>query len=162
MSGIEWVSVGSGALLVSLRAPLGWELQPGDDAHLTLLSDTADAAGYRASLGIVAGEPERPGAAWFEAFCDAAPDQLAAALDEFELIGTDAYLLSSGAPVFAVRYRQHTDTLPPTSHLQAYVWAGSMRMYVVDSATLRDHERRDLPVFDAIVRSLRLLPERMT
>ncbi len=160
MSDIEWVSVTSGALLVSLRAPLGWELQPGDDAHLTLLSDTADAAGYHASWGVVSGEPERPGVAWFEAFCAAAPGHLAASLDGFELIGTDGYLLSSGAPVFVVRYRQQAATLPPTSHLQAYVWAGSLRMYVVDSATLRDHEQRDLPVFDAIVHSLRLLPER--
>jgi hypothetical protein len=152
--------VASEELLVSLRAPLGWTLQPAPPDRLTLLADTADAAGYRAALTLVQGEPEQPGLAWFEALCDAAPGALAASLDQFELLGTHAYLLSSGAPVFTVRYRQHADGPGPTSHLQAYVWAGSTRMYLADSTTLRAHESRDLPAFAAIVRSLRLLPER--
>ena len=157
---VDRVSLASDELLVSLRAPRGWTLQAEQPDRLVLLAETADEGGYRASLTIVRGEPEQPGTAWFEAFCDAAPEALAAALDGFELIGTDGYLLSSGAPVFAVRYRQRADALPATSHLQAYVWAGSLRMYLVDSATLREHEARDLPLFAAILASLRILPER--
>jgi len=30
----------------------------------------------------------------------------------------------------------------------------------VNAATLRAHESRDLPIFDAVLRSLRVLPER--
>lgn len=156
----DWVSVAGEALLVSLRAPLGWTLRADDPQRLTVLAEPADAAGYRASFALAQGEPERPGVAWFEAFCDAAPGALAAALERFELLGTDAWLLSSGAPVYALRYRQHAAGIGPTSHLQAYVWAGSTRMYLADSATLRAHEARDLPVFAEILRSLRLLPER--
>jgi hypothetical protein len=147
-------------LLLSLRAPFGWTLQADQPDRLALLAGSADADGYRAALTLVQGEPEEPGVGWFESFCDAAPGALAASLEQFELLGTDSYLLSSGAPVFAVSYRQHADGIGPTSHLQAYVWAGSTHMYLADSATLRAHETRDLPVFAEIVRSLRLLPTR--
>lgn len=157
---VDWVSLASEELLISLRAPRGWTLQAEQPDRLVVLADTADEADYRASLTILRGEPEQPGTAWFEAFCDAAPGALAAALDGFELIGTDGYLLSSGAPVFAVRYRQRAEGAPPTSHLQAYAWAGSTRMYLVDSATLGAHEERDLPLFAALLASLRMLPER--
>jgi hypothetical protein len=156
----DWVSLAGEELLVSLRAPRGWTLQAEQPDRLLLLAGTADESGYRTSLSVVRGEPEQPGTAWFEAFCDAAPGALAAALDGFELIGTDGYLLSSGAPVFVVRYRQQAEGAPATSHLQAYGWAGSTRMYLVDSATLREHEERDLPLFAATVASLRILPER--
>jgi hypothetical protein len=34
-------------------------------------------------------------------------------------------------------------------------------MYVMDGATLREHEDRDRPVFDQILRSIRVLPPRL-
>lgn len=156
----DWVSFASADLLLSLQAPKGWEAQVIDDFRFHVRRDRDDAGGYRGNLSFVLGEPEEPGVEWFAQFCDAAPGQLAASLTGFELIDTDAYRLSSHARVFVVRYRQHAEGAPATSHLQAYVWGNSYRMYLIDAGTLREHEERDLPVFDAIVRSLRLLPPR--
>jgi hypothetical protein len=156
----DWVSVASAALLVSMLVPAGWEAQPIDETRLTLLRDAADDNGYRASVTVLAGEPEQEGAAWFDAFCDAAPGQLAASLDDYEEIDRDTFKISSRARVLQISYRQHAEGAPPTSNLQAYLWLSSYRMYVVSASTLREHEDRDLPVFARIVKEMRLLPER--
>lgn len=156
----DWVSLASADLLVSMLVPAGWHAQPVDETRLTLLRDPADEGGYRASVSVLAGEPEQEGAAWFDAFCDAAPGQLAATLAGYEELDRETFKLSSRARVLAISYRQHADGAPPTSHLQAFLWLNSYRMYVVSAATLREHESRDLPVFDRIVHEMRLLPER--
>jgi hypothetical protein len=155
---LRWTSLASADLLLSLRVPLGWDVQVVDDFRFRIYSDTTDAGDYRATVGFALGEPEEPGSEWFDAFCDGVPDELARTAEQFELLGTETFRLSSGATVFVVRARQHATGAPPTSQLLAYVWANSYRMYVIDASTLRAHEDRDFPVFDTILRSLRVLP----
>jgi hypothetical protein len=156
----EWTSLANADLLLSLRVPLGWDVDVVDELRFRVFRDTADSGGYRASIGFVLGEPEEPGADWFAAFCRAVPAELASA-EAYEPIDMAEFELSSGAKVFAVRARQHAGGAPATSQLLAYVWANSYRMYVVDGATLREHEERDLPLFDQILRSIRVLPPRV-
>jgi hypothetical protein len=160
MSELEWTGLVNADLLLSLRVPLGWEVEVPDELRFRIYRDTADADGYRASAGFVLGEPEEPGAEWFAAFSRAVPAELARSGEEFELIDTDGFRLSSGAQVFVVRARQHAAGAPATSQLLAYIWANSYRMYVMDASTLREHEDRDLSVFDEILHSIRVLPPR--
>ena len=160
MSDAGWASLANADLLLSLRVPQGWEVQTPDELRFRVFRDATDADGYRASIGFVLGEPEEAGPEWFEAFCRAVPAQLADSVEQFELIDTERFRLSSGARVFALHARQHATGLPATSQLLAYVWAGSFRMYAVDAATQRPNEDRDLPVFDQILRSIRVLPPR--
>lgn len=157
---MTWTSLVNADLLVSLRVPLGWDVQVVDELRFRVFRDPGDEDGYRASIGFLLGEPEEAGPAWFEAFCRAVPDQLAGSAEQFELIDTDTFSLSSGAKVFTVHARQHASGAPATSQLLAYIWANSYRMYVVDASTLRAHEDRDLPVFDTVLHSTRLLPPR--
>ena len=154
---LDWVSVTSADLLLSIRMPRGWHVQAVDETHFQLISDVDD-GGYRANVLFTEGHPEEQGVAWFSAFCEAVPGQLAEALEDYEQIDTEEFWLSSRARVFEVRYRQHADGAPPTSHVQAYVWVDSYRMYVLDAGTLRGQESRDLPVFDGILRAVRVLP----
>ncbi|MEO6886489.1 MAG: hypothetical protein ABI232_09425 [Jatrophihabitantaceae bacterium] len=160
MSEVKWTSLVNADLLLSLRVPLGWEVQVVDELRFRVFRDPADAGDYQASVGFVLGEPEEPGADWFRRFCRAVPDELASSAEEYELIDTEEFVLSTGAKVFAVRARQHATGAPATSQSLAYVWANSYRMYVVDASTLREHERRDFPLFDQILRSIRVLPPR--
>ncbi len=157
----RWTSLANADLLLSLRVPVGWDVQVVDEIRFRVFRDPADAGDYRASIGFVLGEPEDAGPAWFAQFCRAVPAELARTAAEFELVDTETFELSSGAQVFAVHARQHAPGAPATSQLLAYVWANSYRMYVVDAATLREHEDRDRPVFDAILRSIRVLPPRV-
>lgn len=156
---LDLVSVTSADLLLSLLAPRGWEVRALDEFNLGLFSDVDD-DGHRANITFTMGEPEEPGTAWFERFGRAAAGQLAATLDGYEELGREEFRLSSRARVVAVTYRQHAEGADPTSHLQAYVWADSYRMYVVNGATRRETEERDLPLFEAVLRSIRVLPPR--
>jgi hypothetical protein len=156
---LDLVSVTSADLLVSLLAPRGWEPMAAGEDTFGVFGDPED-GGYRPNITFLAGEPEQPGVAWFRDLTRDAPGQLEATLTDFEEISTDEFRLSSRAGVFEICYRQHEPGAPATSHLQAYVWVDSYRMYLVNAATLRAHESRDLPIFDAVLRSLRVLPER--
>jgi hypothetical protein len=155
-----WTTVASVDLLVSLRVPIGWQLTAPDADTLRLQRDAADESDYRATATLSQGRPEQPGHEWFAAFADAVPGQLATEVPAFDLIGTDRFVLSSHADVVAVRARQHAGGLPPTSQLQAWVWINSYRMLTFGASTLSTHEQRDLPDFDTMLRSLRVLPRR--
>jgi hypothetical protein len=147
-------------LQLALRVPAEWDVRVLDETRFGVFSDVADEEDYRANVTFLIGRPEQPGLHWFDEFCNQAPGQLAATLDGFELIGTDADLIDD-ARLFAVRYRQHAEPAAPTSHLQAYLWVDSWRMYLIDAATLRQHEERDLPVLSAITGTLRPLAPRV-
>jgi hypothetical protein len=156
----RWTNLTNGDLLLSLRVPTGWGTRAPDEFHFSLFNDRADEGGYRANVNFLLGEPEQPGRDWFDAFRAAAPGHLAATISGYELLGVDAFELSSPGIVQQVCFRQSAEGAPPTSHIQAYLWAGSFTMYVIDAATLRPHEGRDLPVFAEIINSIRLLPAR--
>jgi hypothetical protein len=161
VSGLEWASVTNADLLLSVEVPVGWDIDVVDDLRFRVYAERPDADAYRASVGFVLGEPEEPGSEWFARFCAAVPETLARSVEAFELISTERFGLSSGADVFVVRARQHAAGAPATSQVLAYIWANSYRMYVMDAATMRAHEDRDFPVFDRILRSLRVLPPRV-
>jgi hypothetical protein len=155
--GADWASRAIPELLLSLRAPRSWELRIRDEDHVGLFSDV-EQDDYTANITFFGGEPQEPGAPWFAEFCRAAPGQLAATVDDYDELGSGEFRSSSRARVFWIHYRQHAVGAPPTSHLQAYMWVDSYRMYIVDGATPRATEDRDLPIFDAILRSVRVLP----
>jgi hypothetical protein len=156
-----WASVTNADLLLSVEVPVGWDIDVVDDVRFRVYAERPDADGYRASVGFVLGEPEEPGPEWFARFCAAVPNELARSVEGFQLLSSERFGLSSGADVFEVRARQHAAGAPATSQLLAYIWANSYRMYVVDAATLGQHEGRDMPVFDRILRSVRILPPRV-
>jgi hypothetical protein len=158
-----WSSLTSADLLISLRVPTGWEVTVLDENRFRVQRPGEDDDGYRATLSVEAGRPEQPGREWFDSFADAVADQLAREVPGLELLGIDRYTLSSQAPVVSVRARRTPGpelAVPATSQVQAWVWGGSYRLISLGASTLRRHEERDLPVFDTIVRSLRLLPRR--
>lgn len=158
-----WVSLTSLDLRVSLRVPAGWEGQAESEHQVRLFSDAGDEA-YRPTLSIEQGEPEEPGTEWFDWFTLALMEPLSEETPGFELVDSDRFRLSSGiADVYLVAFRRTPEPgapgeVPPTSQLQAWVWAGDHRMYVVGASTRREREAEDLATFEQVVRSLRLLP----
>ena len=159
MSTLSWTTLASEDLLVSIEVPIGWTADP--DGFLLTLHGPGD-GGYAPTVTLQAGEPEEPGRAWFEEFAASVAPRLEREVPGFELLGTDRFELSSlGSEVYAVRGRRpQDDVLPATTQLQAYVWAGSYRMLSFGGSTLTGREAEDLPVFDRMLRSLRLLPPR--
>ncbi|MEO9322742.1 hypothetical protein ABFT23_04575 [Nocardioides sp. C4-1] len=157
-AGPDWVSLTAADLLVSMRVPRGWEATAPD--RTTIAAAGPDGV----SLSVQRGVPEEPGHDWFVEFARAVPAQLQDDVPGFELIETERFRLSSAyADVLLVAARRDdglTGAVGPTAQVQAYVWAGDRRMYVVAGSTPAVHEARDLPVLRAVVHSLRLLPPR--
>jgi hypothetical protein len=150
------VPMGSMARLdlgISLLVPLGWNID-GDENRIRLYGPEAN--GRRPSFTLLQGEPESDGEEWFTVFREQAVHRIALTAPGYEQLSVDRFVLSSFVDVTVLHYRR--DEGEPVSQLQAYLWASSTRMLVADAATARALENRDLPVFDAILRSLRLLP----
>lgn len=151
-------SLTSRDLLLSILIPVGSELT-GDETMLRVALPPGDAAdGRRPTFTVRSGVPAEPGEDWFTAFADGAVVRMPVTVDGFVLLDRQDFVLSSFVCVTAVTYRRRLPGGDEVSQLQAYLWATSYRMYVVDAATARRREGTDLPVFDAMLRSIRLLP----
>jgi hypothetical protein len=144
-------------LALSILIPIGWDVQ--GDAEMLRVSGP-EVAGRRPTFTIRSGRPEQPGEDWFTAFREQAVARMPDAIPGFVLLDRQDFVLSSFVDVTAVAYRRSLGGGDEVSQLQAYLWASSYRMYVVDAATGRRSEDADLPLFDAMLRSIRLLPER--
>jgi hypothetical protein len=154
-AGADWVSLTAADLLVSLRVPRGWDATAPDPTTIALTGPDG------LSLSVQRGVPEEAGHDWFVGFARAVPLRLQDELPGFELVDTERFRLSSAyADVLLVAARHDDGADPATAQVQAYVWAGDHRMYVVAGSTPAEHEGRDLPVLRAVVHSLRLLPPR--
>jgi hypothetical protein len=157
---VEYASITSPDLLLSLKGPVGWDIDIIDEAQFRMFGPRDEAADYRPTISFQLGEPETAGRTWFESFADAAQQQLSETRPGYELIRVERYTLSSMAPLHAIWYRWHSPEGYAFSQVQAFVWAGSSRMYVSNAATLQHLESRDFPIYDAMLHSLRLLPPR--
>jgi hypothetical protein len=157
-AGVELASLTSVDLHVSMLAPSLWttEFDASVD-RLRLMGPDLD--GHRPTFSIRQGAPEQPGEEWFAAFREGAVARMPGVVAGFVQLGRADFVLSSWVDVTAVTYRRDDPSGLSVSQLQAYLWADSYRMYVVDAATARSREAVDLPLFDAMLRSVRLLPE---
>ena len=138
---------------ISMLVPLGWGID-GDESRIRLLGELEN--GRRPTFTLLQGEPEADGEEWFNAFREQAVARIAATAKGFVQLSVENFVLSSFVDVTSLHYRR--DEPDPVSQLQAYLWATSNRMLVADAATARAHEDRDLPIFDAMLASIRLLP----
>lgn len=150
-------SLTSPDLLLSIRIPVGSDLS-GEPDLLRVAIPVDEVAPRRPTFTIRVGTPDEPGEDWFTAFRDGAVARMPVTVEGFHLLDRQDFVLSSFVDVTAVYYRRRLPGGDEVSQLQAYLWATSYRMYVVDAATARSRERLDLPLFDAMLRSIRLLP----
>lgn len=145
-------------LLLSLRIPIDSGLTV-DESMLRVRLPIGGTEQRDPTWTIRLGQPSEPGEEWFTEFRSAAVTRMDGAVDGFELLDVSNFVLSSFIDVTSVHYRRRLQDGSVVSQMQAYLWANSYRMYVVDAATARETEAEVLAVFDAILRSIRLLPE---
>lgn len=159
MSG--WASITSTDLLVSLRVPVGWYLTRTEPDLLEV--QAPEVGGYSTTLTVQAGVAERADQAWFDEFATNVAAHVVDQMPEVELLDAARFRLSSpGAEVVLVHVRQPTQAatpgMPATTQVQAWVWNGVERMLVLGGSTASSRAADDLPLLDATIRSLRLLP----
>ncbi|WGL53220.1 hypothetical protein P5P86_05195 [Nocardioides sp. BP30] len=155
-----WANVTLSDLLLSLQVPDGWEAEP-EEYAVTLRGPSDE--DYTPTVTLQEGEPEEPGHDWWLDFTEQIVGHLIDSSPGFELVGQREFRLSSlDAEVYAVtaHWESADPRVPETTQLQAWIWAGSTRMYSFSASTSVAHEERDLPVFDHMLDSVRLLPAR--
>lgn len=94
----------------------------------------------------------------FQDFCDASLANLEQGLAEFELRGTERFVLSSFVDVYAVWYSCRSDSGLAFAQLQALGLMDRYNLYLINAATLLSLADVYLPTFHDILRSLRMLP----
>ena len=156
-----WTSLTSADLLVTLRVPVGWYVTRTEPDLVEVQAPEVD--GYSTTLTVQEGVAERADRAWFDEFATHVAAQVVDQMPEVELLDAARFRLSSpGAEVVLVHVRQPAQAeapeLPATTQVQAWVWTGGERMLVLSGSTASGRQADDLPVLDAAIRSLRLLP----
>lgn len=156
-----WANVTLGDLLVSLQVPHGWDAVP--EQYAVTLRGPAD-ADYTPTVVLQEGEAEQAGRDWWLDFTEQIVGRLIDSSPQFEFLAQREFRLSSmAAEVYAVtaRWESLDPSIPDTAQLQAWIWAGSTRMYQFSGSTAVAHEQRDLPLFEHMLDSIRLLPPRI-
>lgn len=146
---------------LSVLVPEHWEaeeLAPNQVRFYGL--EQAQLAHYRPTLSIAVGEPEGYGTEWFNAFCEQAEERLRNSYTGFALRRSERYMLTSLVPVNAIWFDWEPEPELRMTQLQALIPVGATRLYLINAATRSECAETFLPAFDAIVRSLRVLPPR--
>lgn len=142
----------------SVLVPGGWEITRPEE-HLVRLfgPEHPEHDDYRPTFSVSVGTPDGFGDEWFAQFCDDALRRLQDAYDEFALDRTERFSLSSLVEVNATWYRWRPSPAFRSAQLQALIPVGSYRMFLINAATIEPLAAHYQPVFDQILRSLRVL-----
>ncbi|MCC5810997.1 MAG: hypothetical protein JJU06_11540 [Ectothiorhodospiraceae bacterium] len=144
-------------LAVSLLLPEDWSAEGlGVDGVRFHGPEDHELDDYHPTFSITAGQADGFGDAWFDEFTAQARRQREQSYEGFRPRAHERYMLSSLVPVDATWYEWDAGPGLRTAQLQALI-PGGMRLYVINGATRIERADIDLPVFDAILRSLRLL-----
>ncbi|MDA3948217.1 MAG: hypothetical protein PF508_03240 [Spirochaeta sp.] len=146
---------------ISARVPESWIVSELSDNHVRFFGPPhPEYDEYRSTFSINLGEPEGYGEQWFQDFCDASRVTLEQKLSGFELRSVERFALSSFVNIHAVWYSYETESGLAFTQLQALGLVDRYHMYLINAAALRPLADQYLPVFDDILRSLRMLPAR--
>jgi hypothetical protein len=159
------ISIAHEGTRISALIPATWEAVEVAENHLRLYSPPDPAyPDHRSTFSISLGEPDGFGPEGFEEFCDASLATLTEKLPAFELRSRERFTLSSLVDVHAVWYSCGSETEagpgPAFAQLQALGLADRYNLYLINAATLLPLADTYLPVFEEILRSLRMLPRR--
>ncbi len=117
--------------------------------------------GYRPTLSITCGEPEGYGEEWFDRFCEGRLENTRKQFDGFTLNRHDRFMLSSLCLADVLWFEWDAEPGLRFTQMQALIQADRYRMYVVNAATRTECGETFLPQFEAVLRSVRILPPMM-
>ncbi|TVR91438.1 MAG: hypothetical protein EA428_05805 [Spirochaetaceae bacterium] len=147
--------------LISALVPDGWEaVEPAPQQVRFFGPVQTEYDDYRPTFSISLGRPDGFGEEWFDEFADDSLGQLQSEYEGFVLRSTERLSLSSLVEVNAVWYEWEPEPNLAFAQLQALAPVDRFRMYLINAATLRPLADIHLPIFDQILRSLRMLPPR--
>ncbi len=162
MSGPERpASFAHAGVRVSAVIPDSWTVEEPAEQMIRFFAP-ADLDQYRSTptFSIVLGEPDGFGPDGYDEFCNASVGRLQDATPEFALRARERYALSSFVDVHAVWYTGTWDEGLELMQLQALGLLDRYHLYLVNAAAPIALAEHYTPIFDGILRSLRVLPSR--
>lgn len=162
MTGAEdFASFAHEGVRISALVPATWGVTEVSDTQVRFYGPAhPEHDDYRSTFSISLGEPQGYGPDWFETFCNASLATLERELSQFELRTTERYALSSFVDIHALWYTWASESGLAFDQLQALGLMDRYHLYLINAATMRPLADEYLPVFDTVLRSLRMLPGR--
>lgn len=146
-------------LLVSLLVPEGWTATEPADYHVRFFGpEQPEYKDYQPTWSIALHQPDGFGEEWFSNYCEQSLQRLQDNYQGFQLNSTKGFMISSLAEVFAIWYQWEHEPGLAFTQLQALIPLDRYRFYLVNAATLVPLADTYLPVFDTMLKSLRVLP----
>lgn len=144
---------------VSLRVPETWDGEEISAQQFRMFAPPEPQFdNYRSTLSYQRGVPEPNASGWFETLIAQSAIEMQNNYAEFELLTEERFMLSSFAPVYTRHYEWHSpETGLHFSQLQALINLDDAWVFLINAATLKSLESQYTPIFDAILKSTRLL-----
>jgi len=146
---------------ISALVPESWGVTELARNHIRFFAPAhQDYQEYQSTFSISLGEPDGFSPDGFGDFCDNSLAHLKEELLGFELRKVERFTLSSFVDIHAVWYNYHPEPELAFAQLQVLGLLDRYNLYLINAATLLPLADIYLPDFEAILRSLRVLPSR--
>lgn len=143
---------------VSIMVPEAWEAREEEQQQVRFFGPPhPEHDDYRPTFSVALGTPEGFGDEWLESFLEGIRTKMASSHRDFSIIATDRFPLSSLAEAHVMRYRWEPEPGLAFSQIQALVQVDRYRLYLINGATLEPLADTWIPVFEGMLRSVRVL-----
>ncbi len=113
---------------------------------------------YRPTMSYTLAEPESTESGWFEQIIADTGKNMPGEYNEYQLIDEE-WLEVSGHKAYLRHYEWRDEgTQLQLSQLQSLIYASPSRFYLVNAAVLKPIVSKYMPIFDAILKSTRIIP----
>ena len=148
-------------VLVSVPVPGDWTIAELSPQQIRFFApEQPDLDDYSPTFSIALPTPGGFGDEWFDQFCDAGVERLRESWDDFTLRSIERGPLSSLAEVHATWYEWQAAPGRRSAQVQAMISVDRCRFYLINAATRAEIADEYLALFDAVLRSPRLLQPR--
>jgi hypothetical protein len=143
---------------ISIVVPENWEAQEVEKQHIRFFGPPhPDHNDYRPTFSVSLGKPGGFGDAWLEGFLEETRGNIVSSYREFSMIAVDRFPLSSLVEAHVMSYRWEPEPGLAFTQIQALILVDMFRMYLINGATLEPLADAWMPVFDEMLKSLRVL-----
>ncbi|TVR73292.1 MAG: hypothetical protein EA427_02350 [Spirochaetaceae bacterium] len=147
-----------GGAQVSVHIPTDWDVQEISEQQVRFFGPpSAQHDDYRPTFSVALGKPEGFGDEWLEGFLDQIRANMAESYRNFTIDSLTTISLSSLVEAHVMQYRWEPEPGLAFVQIQALIVVDMFRMYLINAASLEPLAETYLPVFEEILRSLRIL-----
>lgn len=148
-------------LLISLLIPEEWEAEEISNEYIRFYAEASkDFDDYRPTMSIRRGEPAGEGDRWFEDFSAKSLEKLEDSYRCFKHLYSDRFSLSSFSDLHLAAFEWEPEEGPAFSQIQVLIYHTRYNFYLINAATIKPLADTYIPLFEQVIRSIRILPER--